>query len=78
MFPSFAARSKAVVEILLRNPKHSQLLYRPNKQGETPYSIDASQSKTILGQVFFLWEKSVCFAPFEFPPGRRRCLAPAA
>ena len=78
MFPSFAARSKAVVEILLRNPKHSQLLYRPNKQGETPYSIDASQSKTILGQVIFFVGKSVCFAPFEFPPGRRRWLAPAA
>ena len=47
------ARSKAVVEVLLRNPKHSQLLYRPNRKGETPYSIDvnSSSSKTILGQV---------------------------
>ena len=26
------ARSKAIVELLLRNPKHSQLLYKPNKQ----------------------------------------------
>lgn len=46
------ARSKAIVEVLLRNPKHSQLLYRPNRQGETPYNIDASSPKTILGQVF--------------------------
>ncbi|XP_044007245.1 kinase D-interacting substrate of 220 kDa B isoform X2 [Aphidius gifuensis] len=46
------ARSKAIVEILLRNPKNSQLLYRPNKQGETPYNIDLSHPKTILGQIF--------------------------
>ncbi len=77
MFPPFAARSKAVVEILLRNPKHSQLLYRPNKQGETPYSIDASQSKTILGQVFFLWENQCVLHHLNFPPAGR-CLAPAA
>lgn len=46
------ARSKAIVEVLLRNPKHSQLLYRPNRSGETPYNIDISQQKTILGQIF--------------------------
>ncbi|KAJ1531607.1 hypothetical protein ONE63_000279 [Megalurothrips usitatus] len=46
------ARSKAVVEVLLRNPKHSQLLYRPNRTGETPYNIDMSHDKTILGQIF--------------------------
>eukprot|EP00092_Neocalanus_flemingeri_P001634 GFUD01001744.1.p1 GENE.GFUD01001744.1~~GFUD01001744.1.p1 ORF type:complete len:1748 (+),score=397.63 GFUD01001744.1:305-5548(+) len=46
------ARSKAIVEILLRNPKHSQLLYKPNRAGETPYNIDISNQKTILGQVF--------------------------
>ncbi|XP_052119643.1 kinase D-interacting substrate of 220 kDa B isoform X5 [Frankliniella occidentalis] len=46
------ARSKAVVEVLLRNPKHSQLLYRPNRAGETPYNIDMSHDKTILGQIF--------------------------
>lgn len=46
------ARSKAIVEILLRNPKHSQLLYRPNRAGETPYNIDVSHQKTILGQIF--------------------------
>lgn len=46
------ARSKAIVEALLRNPKNSQLLYRANKAGETPYAIDTSHQKTILGQVF--------------------------
>ncbi|CAH1969298.1 unnamed protein product [Acanthoscelides obtectus] len=46
------ARSKAIVETLLRNPKNSQLLYRPNKAGETPYNIDMNHQKTILGQIF--------------------------
>lgn len=46
------ARSKAIVEILLRNPKNSQLLYRPNRAGETPYNIDVNHTKTILGQIF--------------------------
>merc|ERR1719186_798329 len=46
------ARSKVIVEPLLRNPKHSQLLYKPNRAGETPYNIDISNQKTILGQVF--------------------------
>ncbi len=43
---------KAIVEILLRNPKHSQMLYRPNRAGETPYQIDTNSQKPILGQVF--------------------------
>lgn len=46
------ARSKLIVEALLRNPKNSQLLYRANKAGETPYGLDNSHQKTILGQVF--------------------------
>jgi ankyrin repeat-rich membrane spanning protein len=46
------ARSKGIVEILLRNPKNSQLLYRPNKQGETAYNIDINHQKAILGQIF--------------------------
>lgn len=46
------ARSKGIVEILLRNPKNSQLLYRPNRAGETPYNIDINHQKTILGQIF--------------------------
>jgi ankyrin repeat-rich membrane spanning protein len=46
------ARSKAIVEILLRNPKDSQLLYRPNRAQETPYNLDMNYPKTILGQIF--------------------------
>ncbi|XP_039292583.1 kinase D-interacting substrate of 220 kDa B [Nilaparvata lugens] len=46
------ARSKAIVEVLLRHPKNSQLLYRPNRAGETPYNIDMNNQKTILGQIF--------------------------
>lgn len=46
------ARSKAICEVLLRNPKNGHLLYRPNKTGETPYNIDAAQQKSILQQIF--------------------------
>ena len=41
---------QAIVELLLRNPKNSQLLYKPNRCGETPYNIDISNQKTILGK----------------------------
>nr|CAD7429737.1 unnamed protein product [Timema monikensis] len=44
--------TQAIVEVLLRNPKNSQLLYRPNRGGETPYNIDMNHQKTILGQIF--------------------------
>jgi len=43
---------QGIVEVLLRNPKNSQLLYRPNRAGETPYNIDMNHQKTILGQIF--------------------------
>ncbi|CAB0040958.1 unnamed protein product [Trichogramma brassicae] len=46
------ARSRRMVEILLQNPKHSQLLYRPNKAGETPYNIDLAHNKNILSLIF--------------------------
>ena len=48
---SLRARSKRITELLLRNPRHSRLLYRPNKAGETPYSIDAYHQKGILTQI---------------------------
>ena len=41
-----------IVEILLRNPKHSKMLYRPNKAGETPYNIDIAHKRAILGDIF--------------------------
>ena len=46
------ARSKQIAELLLRNPKNSQLLYRPNRAGETPYNIDRSSAKPIITQLF--------------------------
>ena len=46
------ARSKQIAELLLRNPKNSQLLYRPNRSGETPYNIDRSSAKPIITQLF--------------------------
>jgi ankyrin repeat-rich membrane spanning protein len=45
-------RSKKVTELLLRNPRNSRLLYRPNKDGETPYQIDAYHPKGILSQIY--------------------------
>ncbi|KAL1459851.1 hypothetical protein WDU94_011804 [Cyamophila willieti] len=45
------ARSKTIVEMFIRNPKNNILLYRPNKAGETPYSIDMNNQKSILAQV---------------------------
>ncbi|XP_061165393.1 kinase D-interacting substrate of 220 kDa-like isoform X1 [Saccostrea echinata] len=49
---SLRARSKRITELLLRNPRNSRLLYRPNKAGETPYNIDAYHQKGILTQIF--------------------------
>ena len=46
------AGSRATVELLLRNPKHSQLLYKPNNQGETPYNIDLASQRPILSLLF--------------------------
>ena len=46
------ALSKRVTEILLRDPKHGRLLYKPNKSGETPYLLDASHPKSILTEIF--------------------------
>lgn len=45
-------RDKKICELLLRNPKNSRLLYKPNKDGETPYNIDCSHQKGILTQIF--------------------------
>ncbi len=45
-------RNKRITEIMLRNPKDSRLLYRHNKNGETPYQLDAAHTKSILNQIF--------------------------
>lgn len=46
------ARSKVITEYLLSNPKHSQLLYRPNKKGDTPYRIDLNYKDPIIEEIF--------------------------
>ena len=46
------AGSKAIIETILRNPKNSQLLYKPNHKGETPYNIDLATTRPILSQLF--------------------------
>ncbi|XP_071489688.1 uncharacterized protein [Diadema antillarum] len=45
-------RDKKISELLLRNPKDGRLLYKPNKEGETPYNIDCNHQKGILTQIF--------------------------
>nr|KAG5701758.1 hypothetical protein BaRGS_000748 [Batillaria attramentaria] len=45
------ARSKRITELLLRNPRNSRLLYRPNKAGETPYAMDTYHQRGILQQI---------------------------
>jgi ankyrin repeat-rich membrane spanning protein len=46
------SRSKKLTQILLVNPGDSKLLYRPNKLGETPYSIDQESASPILSSIF--------------------------
>uniref|UniRef100_A0A672LST3 Kinase D interacting substrate 220 n=1 Tax=Sinocyclocheilus grahami TaxID=75366 RepID=A0A672LST3_SINGR len=45
-------RSLKLAELLLRNPKDGHLLYRPSKEGETPYNIDCTHQKSTLTQIF--------------------------
>uniref|UniRef100_A0A1I8A8N2 ANK_REP_REGION domain-containing protein n=1 Tax=Steinernema glaseri TaxID=37863 RepID=A0A1I8A8N2_9BILA len=46
------ARSRRLTQILLANPSDSRLLYRPNKLGQTPYSIDQSNPQPIIPLIF--------------------------
>ncbi|CAJ0956645.1 unnamed protein product, partial [Mesorhabditis belari] len=46
------ARSKRLATVLLTNPQDSRLLYRPNKLGQTPYSIDQQNPQPILPLIF--------------------------
>ena len=45
-------RNRDITELLLSNPKYSKYLYKPNKCGETPYKVDASNPKSIITQIF--------------------------
>lgn len=49
---SLRNKSREITELILANPKNSKYLYKPNKKGETPYKIDASNPKSILTQIF--------------------------
>lgn len=46
------SQSKGILELILRNPKNSQLLYKPNKRGETAFSIDSTHPKPVLPTLF--------------------------
>ncbi|TMS38043.1 hypothetical protein L596_004856 [Steinernema carpocapsae] len=46
------ARSRRLTQILLANPSDSRLLYRPNKLGQTPYSIDQANPQPIIPLIF--------------------------
>ena len=45
MHIAIRSRSKRIMEMLLRNPKDSRLLYKPNRDGETPYRLDQEHGK---------------------------------
>ncbi|KJH52812.1 P-loop domain protein, KAP family [Dictyocaulus viviparus] len=46
------ARSRRLTQTLLANPSDSRLLYRPNRIGQTPYSIDQGNPQPILPLIF--------------------------
>ncbi|VDM39612.1 unnamed protein product [Toxocara canis] len=46
------ARSRRITQSLLANPSDSRLLYRPNRLGQTPYSIDQNNPQPILPLIF--------------------------
>lgn len=46
------SRSPRLTQVSLVNPSDSKLLYRPNKMGETPYSIDQENPHPILPSIF--------------------------
>ncbi|KAM3718098.1 Kinase D-interacting substrate of [Dirofilaria immitis] len=46
------ARSRKITQSLLLNPSDSRLLYRPNKLGETPYSIDQENPQPIIPLIY--------------------------
>uniref|UniRef100_A0A6G1S7Z7 Kinase D-interacting substrate n=1 Tax=Aceria tosichella TaxID=561515 RepID=A0A6G1S7Z7_9ACAR len=45
-------QSKTIVELLLTNPKNCQLIYKPNKRKETPFSIDQNNPRPIFPSLF--------------------------
>uniref|UniRef100_A0A158Q798 ANK_REP_REGION domain-containing protein n=1 Tax=Elaeophora elaphi TaxID=1147741 RepID=A0A158Q798_9BILA len=45
-------RSRKITQCLLLNPSDSRLLYRPNKLGQTPYSIDQENPQPIIPLIY--------------------------
>uniref|UniRef100_A0A8R1XWH9 ANK_REP_REGION domain-containing protein n=1 Tax=Onchocerca volvulus TaxID=6282 RepID=A0A8R1XWH9_ONCVO len=46
------AKSRKITQYLLLNPSDSRLLYRPNKLGQTPYSIDQENPQPIIPLIY--------------------------
>lgn len=46
------ARSRRMTQSLLSNPSDSRLLYRPNRNGQTPYFIDQCYPQPLLPLIF--------------------------
>jgi ankyrin repeat-rich membrane spanning protein len=46
------SRSRRLTQILLSRPNDARLLYRPNNDGDTPYSIDQQHESPILPSIF--------------------------
>ncbi|KAL3984752.1 KAP P-loop domain family protein [Acanthocheilonema viteae] len=46
------ARSRKITQSLLLNPSDSRLLYRPNKLGQTPYSVDQENPQPIIPLIY--------------------------
>ena len=49
---SVRSRYAGLCEVLLRDQKNSRLLYKPNKSGDTPYSIDRANKQSVLSPIF--------------------------
>jgi ankyrin repeat-rich membrane spanning protein len=49
---SIRFRDKTITEMLLRNPKNSNLVYKKNKENETPHEIDLENPVSILTKIW--------------------------
>ncbi|XP_065058902.1 kinase D-interacting substrate of 220 kDa B-like isoform X2 [Rhopilema esculentum] len=57
-------------EVLLRDQKNSRLLYKPNKAGDTPYSIDRANKQSVLSPIFGNRDLSADISRMELPSGQ--------
>lgn len=49
---SIKQRDKTITEMLLRNPKNSNLVYKKNKDNQTPHEIDLENRQSILTKIW--------------------------